>query len=105
MKLMTLCGSVVVAAMLSGPAMAGSEESFSALRGVDVQALSVQEMQATTGQVNAYDIAAALFAEADALRRFPRLRDSVLRLAQYYLANATQINALFEKLGILTPPK
>ena len=102
MKLKMLCGSIAVAAVLSGPAMAG-EEKFSALRGVEAQALSVEEMRAITGQVNALDIAAALFAEAATLRRFPRLQDSTLRLANYYKANAVQLNATFEQLGILTP--
>jgi hypothetical protein len=105
MKLMTLCGSLVVAAVLSGPAMAASEESFSALQGVDAQVLSVEEMQATTGQVNAYDIAAALTAQANLMAKNSRLRESVVALARYYQANAPQINAIFEQLGILTPRK
>jgi hypothetical protein len=103
MKLKMLCGSIAVAAVLSGPAMAGSEDKFSALQAVEAQALSVEEMRAITGQVNALDIAAALFAEAATLRRFPRLQDSTLRLANYYKANAVQLNATFDKLGILTP--
>jgi hypothetical protein len=102
---MTLCGSFVIAVLLSGPAMAGSEESFSALQGVEAQVLSVEQMQATTGQVNALDIADALFDQAGKLARFPRLQASILRLAQYYQTNAVQINAIFEKLQILTPPK
>jgi hypothetical protein len=102
MKFVTLCGSVVVAAMLSGPVMAASEESFSALRGVDAQALSLEEMQATTGQVNAQEIAAALRAQYASMAKNSRLRDAVLRLAQYYEKNATAINATFMKLGIYT---
>jgi hypothetical protein len=104
MKFVTLCGSIVVAAMLSGPAMAGSEESFSALRGVDAQVLSVEEMQATTGQVNALDIAAALLAQANTMRN-SRLRDSVLTLARYYQTNAYAINQTFKNLGIYTDPR
>ena len=102
MKITMLCGSLAIAAILSAPAMAGSDDGFSALQGVDAEVLSVNEMQATTGQVNAYDIAAALFAQAATQRRFPREQASTLRLAQYYLGNAKQINASFAKLGILS---
>lgn len=93
---------VTVAAMLSGPALATEEANFSALRGVEAQVLSLEEMQATTGQVNAEEIAAALFAQAQTLNRFPRLKESALRLAQYYLANAAEINAIFQRLGVYT---
>lgn len=100
MKITTLCGSLLLAASLCAPASA--DERFAALQGVDAQALSLEEMRTTTGQVNAYDIAAALFAQADTLKRFPRERASTLRLAQYYQANAVQINATFKAQGILT---
>src|SRR6266513_5509548 len=58
--------NVFAAAMLSGalfavPAFAqGPQGGFSALEGVDAQALSVEEMEAISGELNAYDIAAAL---------------------------------------------
>jgi hypothetical protein len=91
--------------MLSAPALAGSDDGFSALQGVDAEVLSVNEMRATTAQVNAFDIAAALFAQAGTLKRFPRELASTTRLAQYYQSNAAQINATFAKLGILTACK
>ena len=101
--------NVVTAAMLSGmlfavPAVAQNPNGgFSAMEGVEAQALSVEEMQAITGQLNALDIAAALTAAATKLADFPRLQAAVLKLAAFYTTNATQINALYEKLGVLTP--
>jgi hypothetical protein len=89
--------------MLSGPVVAADDGKFSALGGVEAQVLSLEEMQATTGQVNAFDIAAALFAEARTLNRYPRLQDSAMRLAMYYQADAAAINATFARLGLLTP--
>jgi hypothetical protein len=77
---------------------------FAALQGVDVTALSSEEMRAITGQANALDIAAALTAAAaKAGDAAPRLRDALLNLAAYYTANAVNIDAAFARLGILTP--
>jgi hypothetical protein len=102
--------NVVTAAMLSGmlfavPAVAQNPNAgFSALQGVEAQALSVEEMQAITGQVNALEIAAALEAKAAAIAdKFPRVSEALLKLAAGYRANADQINALFMKLGVYTP--
>jgi len=107
MELKKVIASVAVVAVLSVPAFAApqSESSFSALQGVDAQALSVAEMQAISGELNAFDIAAALTALAGGLDRFPRLQAATLRLADYYVTNAVQINAAFEKFGVLTPCK
>ena len=73
------------------------------MRGVKAQALSVEEMQAISGELNAYNIAAALYTAAAKLDKFPRLQDATTRLADYYFNNATAINGAFAKLGILTP--
>jgi hypothetical protein len=62
-------------------------------------------MQAITGELNAYDIAAALYAKAATLGAYPRLQAAVLKLADYFQTNAEAINALFMKYGIYTPPK
>lgn len=103
--------NIFAAAMLSGalftaPAFAQSPLSgFSALQGVDAQALSVEQMQAVSGRLNAYDIAAALFAKAESLGSYPRLQAATLSLANYYLTNAEQINEAFKKLGVYTEPK
>jgi hypothetical protein len=100
--------NVVTAAMLSGmlfavPAVAQNPSGgFSALHGVEAQALSAEEMQAITGQLNAYDIAAALVQAAAKLDKFPRLQAATLKLAEFYATNAEQINALYDKLGVLT---
>jgi hypothetical protein len=99
--------NVFAAAMLSGalfavPAFAqGPQGGFSALEGVDAQALSVEEMEAISGQLNAYDIAAALFAQAATLNG--DLAAQVTALANSFLANAVQINALFAQFQVLTP--
>jgi hypothetical protein len=90
-------------AMLSTPAMAERDNAFSALQGVEAQALSSQEMNAISGELNAFDIAAALIAKAATLDKFPRLQATVLKLADYYKTNADAINALFVKLHIFTP--
>jgi hypothetical protein len=101
--------NVVTAAMLSGalfavPAVAQDPQGgFSALQGVEAQALSVEEMQAISGQLNALDIAAALTAAAARLDEFPRLQAFALRLAEFYRTNAEQINAFYMKIGVFTP--
>ena len=103
--------NVVTAAMLSGmlfavPAVAQNPNGgFSAMEGVEAQALSVEEMQAVAGQLNAYDIGAALLAKAATLDAFPRLQAATISLANYYLTNAEQINNVFKKLGVYTEPK
>src|SRR6516164_7979828 len=98
--------------LLSSAAFAESPEkqstetqSFSAVKGVDAQPLSVDELQATSGQLNAYDIAAALTADAAKLDKYPKLQAATLKLANWYTVNAAAINAEFQKLGVLTPCK
>lgn len=74
-----------------------------ALEGIQAQALSADEMQSISGELNAFDIAAALFAAAEKLDKFPKLQEATLQLANYYVNNADAINAVFMKLGIFTP--
>ena len=92
-------------AVIATPALAQDATAFSALQSIDAQALSQQEMSAVTGELNAFDIAAELQAYAGTLGKYPKLQAQVQKLAAAELANATQINAVFAKLGILTPPK
>jgi hypothetical protein len=82
-----------------------NKDAYSAVQGINAQALSVDEMQATSGQLNAYDIAAALTALAAKLGKYPKLQQDDLKLANWYTVNAVAINAEFQKLGILTPCK
>jgi hypothetical protein len=93
--------------ILSTPAFSApqNESGFTALQGVEAQTLSVQEMQAISGELNALDIAAALTTLAGTLGAHPRLRAAVERLAAYYSTNAVAINAAFAKFGVLTPCK
>ena len=98
-----LLGSV----MFCSTALAAQTEQsgFSAVQGVTAQALSDHEMQTISGELNAYDIAAALTAEAANLAKYPKLQAADLKLAAWYQANAVAINAGFQKLGLLTPCK
>jgi len=97
----------VVAAVLSllfaVPAVAQSPNGgFAALQGLDAQALSAEEMQAISGQLNAYDIAAALLARAATVEH-PRLKALLVNAADFYLTNAERLNAFYDKIGKLTP--
>jgi hypothetical protein len=96
--------ALVAGAMLSTPTMARGDNGFSALQGVEAQALSSQEMQAITGELNALDIAADLTALAGRVSN-TRLKDGILKLAAYYTTNADAINAVFKRLGIFTCPR
>ncbi len=91
--------------MLAGPSFATPNDSgFSALQDVTAQPLSVEEMQAISGELNAFDIAAALGAQALAATN-PRVAADLAALSNYFFGNATKINAVFERLHILTPCK
>jgi len=90
--------------MLCSAAKAAPPEKsgFAALQGVTAEALPASEMKAVSGELNAYDIAAALTAQAAKLSKYPTLQADTLKLAAWYTANATAINAAFQKLGLLT---
>lgn len=91
----------VSATLAATPVAAGT---MSSLEGVQAQEMSVEELQAVTGELNAYDIAAALYAQAAKYATTaPKLSAYLKSLADKTLANATQINAAFAKLGVLTP--
>jgi hypothetical protein len=62
-------------------------------------------MQAISGELNAFDIAAALTTLAGTLGAHPRLQAAVGKLATYYSTNNVAINAAFAKLGVLTDCK
>jgi hypothetical protein len=95
----------IVGLILALPALAApsNTDKPAALEGIQAQALSADEMQAVSGELNAFDIAAALFSAAEKLDKFPKLQAATLQLANYYLNNAESINAVFMKLGIFTP--
>jgi hypothetical protein len=112
MRLTKAIVSTAAVTLLSGALLFSSanaappdQSGFSALEGVPVQALSAEEMQAISGELNAFDISAALVAAAAKLDKFPRLQAATLKLADYYLTNAGAINAAFIKLGIFTTCK
>jgi hypothetical protein len=97
--------ALLASALLCTTALAGTPEQsgFSAIQGVQAQALSVDEMQQISGELNAYDIAAALAAQAATLSKYPKLQADTQKLADWTKANAVPINAAFQKLGVLTP--
>jgi hypothetical protein len=108
MKLKKAIACVATTVVLSGAALFASaapqgDNGFAALQGIEAQALTPAEMQAISGQLNAYDIAAALTTLAGKLDAYPKLQAATLKLAQYYLDNAVAINAKFASLGVLTP--
>ena len=100
-----ITAALLTGAILSTPAMANRDTGFAALQGVEVQALSSQEMAAISGELNALDIAADLTALAATLGTYPRLQAATLKLAAYYTTNAGSINNLFKRLGVYTPPR
>ena len=105
MKVRNIFIAVMMGLLFAVPAVAQNPQGeFSALQGVEAQALSAEEMQAITGELNAYNIAAALFDAADRLAAagFPRLSAAADRLGNYYLTNAEAINTVYGKLGVLT---
>jgi hypothetical protein len=101
--IMRLFAAVLLSAsLLSGPSLAAPNDSgFSALEGVSAQPLSVEEMQAIAGELNAFDIAAALLAQAANITD-ARVKAAAIALANYTLANADAINAAFARVHILT---
>ena len=104
-KAFAAAGALLAGMLLSTASLAHDQRSFSALQGVEAEAMSPQDMGAVTGRLNAYDIAYALTAEATKLSLYPKLQADDLKLASYVLANAVAINAVFEKFGVLTPCK
>jgi hypothetical protein len=78
MKVKRLVASVATAMLLSLPALAApqNDSSFSALQGVEAQALSVDEMQAIQGLISATNIAELTFAIAND----PNLSDGAKKL-------------------------
>lgn len=101
-KLAAVAAAVALSATLA--AAPASASSFKSLEGVEVEQMSAEELAAITGELNAYDIAAALYAlSAKYATTAPRLSASLKRLADATLANAVNINLAFAKYGILTP--
>lgn len=107
---MRLCAYTTAVALLSSTllcstALAADQPGFVAIQGITAEPMTAQDMQAVSGQLNAYDIAAALTAEAAKLASHPKLEAADLKLAAYFGTNAVAINAVFLKYGVLTPCK
>lgn len=93
MKLAQITAGVLVAASLAiGTAQADSQpERFAALGGVQATEMSAAEMEATTGELNGYDILAPAIARA----RTPEGK-------RLLMAAAEAMNAGFKQAGLLT---
>jgi len=107
MQLKKVIASAAAAMVLSVPAFAAPQDpqgGFSSLLGIEAQALTAAEMQAISGALNAFDIAAALNARAETLSAngHPILAQIALNQANRYLTNAEVINARYAALGVLT---
>jgi len=103
-KITAAAAALAVSATLAiAPATASTMTS---LEGVEAQEMSVEELQAVTGELNAYDIAAGLTAlSVKYATTAPKLSAYFASLAAKTLANADKLNAAFKKLGVYTPPK
>src|SRR2546423_9436098 len=90
----TAAVALLGSAMLCSTVFAASPEQsgFSAIQGVNAQALSVEEIQPVFGPLNSYDIAAALTAEAPNLANYLNLQSLDLLMATWYRTNPTAIN-------------
>jgi len=106
-SMMSVASTALVCAMMFCTVSAASpnQSGISALKGVDAQPMTAAEMQAVSGELNAYDIAAALTTLAAKEAKYPKLQADTLKLAAYFSTNAVTINASFAKLGILTACK
>jgi hypothetical protein len=96
--------AVLGGATLSAPAMAGDDQ-YSALRAIEAQALSIEEMEQIAGQINAVEIGHALTALAGRLPAGSVAQQKVLALANLYYTNAAIIDAVLKALRLYTPPK
>lgn len=67
----TACAGMLMGALLSAPAFAQGSSSFSALQGVDAQALSSDEMKATQGLMSLTNLNEMILA----IKSDPRLTD------------------------------
>jgi hypothetical protein len=91
MKAIELAAAVAVSAVLSSTAYAADAQPFSALAGVEAQALSSSEMGAIYGQVTKAQIKAAVVAKVQDLR----LRANLLAQCDRLANNAMQLQALY----------
>lgn len=93
-----LAAALLAAALVSVPAHAADQapaaEQFSALEGVQAEALTPAEMDAIHGALTGQDLYNALVAKA-ALIRDPVLRQKTL---DYLAANQTSLVAYFDRL-------
>ncbi|NML44460.1 hypothetical protein HHL11_11910 [Ramlibacter sp. G-1-2-2] len=96
MKSIQFAGAIAITVLACTAAYAGDEQSFSALQGVEAQALSSSEMNAVYGQLTIDEIKAAVIA---------KVQNPVLEaylLAQIDHLVATYPNAVARVLAFLT---
>jgi hypothetical protein len=95
MRVVKLAAVAAVCAVLSGTAYAADDQAFSALGGVEVQALSPSEMSGIYGQLTLAQVKATVIAQV----QDPRTRASLLSQCDRLAGNSTQLLAL---LGLVT---
>ena len=88
MKYIKFAASVAISVLACTTAYAGDEQSFSALQGVEAQALSSSEMNAVYGQLTISEIKAAIAAKVTDPLLVAYLDAQIDRLAAMY-PNAT----------------
>ena len=95
---------LLAAGMISagGSAIAGEQSSFAALANVEAQSLSTQEMQATTGELNAGQIASWLTAAASKARS-PAVATALTNAAKTVTLQTSVINNWLKLLHLYTP--
>jgi hypothetical protein len=101
MKVIQLASAVAVLAFASSMACAGeAQQPFSALEGVDAQALSSSEMNAVYGQLTIADIQAAIMADVSN----PLLQSFLLKelnfLATMYPNQVSKILTILTHYGL-----
>jgi hypothetical protein len=108
MNLKRYAPCLIAASMLvAGGAMAGTQEQdvrgFAALGNVEAQSLTVQEMQATAGELNAGQIALALTALSKNSNVNVQVQTAAASLAIIVNKRADLVNAVLLKLRLYTP--
>jgi hypothetical protein len=109
MSLKRYAPCLIAASMLvaGGGAMAATQEQdlrgFAALRNVEAQSLTVQEMQATAGELNAAQIVLALTALSKNSSVSVQVQTAAASLAVIVNKKQVLVNAVLVKLKLYTP--
>ena len=100
--------ALLSAALISTPVLSQPSSSFEALQGLGAQALSEQEMDAVSGELNASNILVALQSVSTKLSSLAQQNPKLAPLSNAAQTvvnnfNATAVNQLLVKLHLFTP--